>query len=765
MQDEDIYKTAFRTHQGHYEFLVMPFGLTNAPSTFQSLMNHIFQPFLRRFVLVFFDDILVYSNTWNDHLQHLKKVFNLLLEDQLFLKLSKCELGANQVEYLGHIITSQGVSMDARKVSCMLEWSIPQNVKDLRGFLGLTGYYRRFIKGYGMIAKPLTDLLKKNNFQWTDIAQTAFEQLKKVMVTAPVLALPNFNLPFVVESDASSEGIGAVLSQEGKPIAYFSKGLGPKHQALSVYEREMLAILAAVKKWNAYLTGRHFKIKTDHYSLKFLLDQKANTPAQQAWIVKMMGYDYEVLFRKGSTNIVADALSRRTQSTCYALTAVTSDLLATIQQSWLNDVALVQLINNLETHPDKPSKYTWKDGQLRRKGRLVIGQDQQLRKDLFHYFHGTPEGGHSGADATMKRLGSVCYWKGLKKEVRALVRSCNICQQFKSDTSAYLGLLQPLPIPETIWSDISMDFLEGLPVAKGKSVILVVVDRLSKYAHFLALSHPYSATSVAQLFLENIYKLHGLSNSIVTDRDKIFVSKFWQELFKFMGTQLNLSTSYHPQSDGQTEVVNRSLQTYLRCMTSERPKDWVNWLPLAEWWYNTSHHSAINTTPYTVVYGQPPPIHLSYLAGDSKVEAVDRSLQVREAAIKMVKFYLNRAQNRMKQQADKRRSDRSFECGDFVYVKLQPYRQTTVVHRKCLKLSAKFFGPYKVLAKVGTTAYKLELPEGSKIHPVFHVSQLKKHIGSHSSQSHLPFVDEVGVLVKEPLRILDRRINKRGARL
>ena len=177
-----------------------------------------------------------------------------------------------------------------------------------------------------------------------------------------------------------------------------------------------------------------------------------------------------------------------------------------------------------------------------------------------------------------------------------MVRSCSTCQQFKYDTSASPGLLQPLPIPERIWTDISMDFLEGLPVAKGKSVILVVVDRLSKYAHFMALSHPYTAAVVAQIFLDNIYRLHGLPNSIVSDRDKIFVSQFWQELFKLMGTQLKLSTSYHPQTEGQTEVVNRSLQTYLRCMSSERPKDWVNWLPLAKWWYNTSYHSSIRTT-------------------------------------------------------------------------------------------------------------------------------------------------------------------------
>ena len=357
------------------------------------------------------------------------------------------------------------------------------------------------------------------------------------MISAPVLAMPDFNTTFIVESDASHSGIGAVLSQGGRPIAYFSKALSPKHQVLSVYEKEMLAILVAVKKWNAYFVGRHFHIKIDHYSLKFLLDQKATTPAQQAWVVKMMGYDYEVIFRKESSNTVADALSRQPQSQLNAISVVSSDLIHRIQQSWLSDPNIVYLIHKVKNTVGR-SHYTWQNDQLRRKGRLVIGKDDKLRSELLHLYHNSPEGGHSGAAVTMKRLGSVVYWKGLKKDVRSFVRHCHICQQFKTEQVASPGLLQPLPIPDKVWFDISMDFIEGLPNSKGFTVILVVVDRLSKYGHFLPLSHPYSALTVAQLFLDNIYKLHGLPNSIVSDRDKKFISRFWQELFKLIGTQL-----------------------------------------------------------------------------------------------------------------------------------------------------------------------------------------------------------------------------------
>ena len=523
----------------------------------------------------------------------------------------------------------------------------------------------------------------------------------------------------------------------------------------------MLAILSAVKKWNAYLLGRHFKIRTDHFSLKFLLDQETTTPAQQHWVIKMMGYDYDVVFRKGVSNVVADALSRLPGVELKAISVINFDLMKRIQHSWVQDPYMVHLIHSISKHPGKHSKYTWKNNQLRRKDKLVIGCDLQLRKDLLLIFHNSAQGGHSGVGATAKRMGAVLYWKGLRKDIRHFVRTCSICQQFKSDHSAYPGLLQPLPIPKTIWTDISMDFIEGLPKSQGFTVILVVVDRLSKYAHFLPMSYPYTALTVAQTFLDNVFKLHGLPTSIVSDCDKIFTSNFWKELFKLLGTQLKLSTAYHPQTDGQTEVLNRGLQTYLRCMAAEKPREWSRWLPLAEWWYNTNYHSAINTTPYEAVYGQPAPLYSPHLNEKSTVMVVDRSLKARQAAIEMLKFYLARAQNRMKQQADKGRSDRQFTVGDWVYVKLQPYRQSTVVNRANLKLSAKFFGPYQVLEKIGAVGYRLDLPPGAKVHSVFHVSQLKLHKGPVGALTPLSMLTDEGVLAKEPLAILDRRIGKR----
>jgi hypothetical protein len=247
MQQQDIEKTAFRTHHGHFEFLVMPFGLTNAPSTFQSLMNDIFGSLLRKFVLVFFDDILIYSRSWTEHLQHLSTVFELLRANHLYVRQDKCNFGQQRVNYLGHVIDRDGVAVDSDKIQAMLAWPKPQSLKALRGFLGLTGYYCKFVKHYGIIARSLTQLLKKDAFGWNEEAEDSFLRLKKAMTEAPVLALPDFSQQFIIECDASGLGIGAVLMQSHRPIAYFSQALHGRNLVLSTYDKEMLALVTAVR--------------------------------------------------------------------------------------------------------------------------------------------------------------------------------------------------------------------------------------------------------------------------------------------------------------------------------------------------------------------------------------------------------------------------------------------------------------------------------------------------------------------------------------
>ena len=756
--EKDVQKTAFRTRYGHYEFLVMPFGLTNAPATFQNLMNDVLRPYLDQFVVVYLDDILVYSNTWDEHVAHLRQVLSRLRENALYAKKSKCDFAKSQVEYLGHVVGGGSLRVDPAKIEVVRQWPTPTCVRDVQSFLGFANYYRKFVKDYAREATPLTQLLHKGtDWTWGKEQDTSFQRLKTALTNAPVLRLPDPTRPYVLHTDASDRAIGAVLQQDHghglQPVAYASRQLHGAELNYPVHDKEMLAVVYAFKTWRCYLEGRKTVVRTDHYALKYFKKQPNLTRRQTRWMEFLESFfEYDIQYTPGKSNPVADALSRL--PTIHALTVLTTSpiLERLFEEGYRQDPEFTGTVTRYH-----------KEGAYHRRldGRIVVPNYSVLRGALLDESHACTYSGHLGRDKTLKHLSKYYWWPTLQADVADFCNTCDTCQRMKSRHAKKPGELQPLPIPEAPWLDITMDFVFGLPRNRqGNSGVLVVCDRFSKMAHFIPTNEHVTAGGCATLMLEHVIKLHGVPRSIVCDRDPRFVSKFWKTLFSTLGTRVMPSTAYHPQTDGQTERTNRSMEQMLRCTLTD-DAEWQDKLALVEFAYNTSEAASTGTSPYEAVYGRAPRTPLS-LTANTNLPRLQEQLREMSHVWDAVRHNIAKAQAAQKRQADKTRQHVEFSEGDEV---LLSTANISLDGHDSGKLKPRWIGPFQIVEKKSSLVYRLRLPDNMGIHPVFHVSLLKPYKQPSTLQRpaprHPPPTIRDGEEEYEVERILGDRVRRR----
>jgi hypothetical protein len=795
----DEWKTAFRTRYGHFECLVMPFGLTNAPASFQHLMNDIFRDTLDVFVVVYLDDILVFSCDPTQHQEHVREVLRRLIANGLYAKAEKCEFTKTSTEFLGFIVSADGIAMAPSKVDAVLSWPEPQTVTDLQAFLGFANFYRRFVEGYSRIILPLTRLLKKGAvFLFDAPARRAFQALKTAFTSAPILRHFDPALETTIESDASDYAISAILSQVQPsgllhPVAFLSRKMSPAERNYDVHDKELLAIVAAVKLWRHYLESltEPFRVVTDHKNLEYFQTARILSRRQARWSEEINHHKYSIVYRPGIKNGKADALTRRrdlseggkasqtpaqillrplslsaTQNNTILSHA--SDLVDKLRSSLDHDPAIAHLLPFLR-NPDLSrdtetatalEPFSLENDLLMHNSRIYVPDSEPIKVDILRKAHDGLTAGHFGQTKTLEVVSRDFYWPRMRTFVDDYVRTCDTCQRTKPPHHKPYGFLAPLPIPPRPWHSISIDHIVELPPSKSHTAILVCVDRLTKQAHFIPAKDTDTSRDVASQFITNVFRLHGLPHDIISDRGSRFTSKWWAEVERLLRIKPNLSTAFHPQSDGQTERINQILEQYLRTFCDYLQDDWHDLLPTAEFAYNNSFHSSIGMTPFFANHGYHPRLEITLR--DSKVPAahehVRRLKEVHEAAATAI----TKALSTHARYANRTRSaipTDAFQPGSLVWL----LRRHIHTDRPSDKLDDKRLGPFPIVKAIGRSAFRLALPPSMRIHPVFHASLLEPHHpNSLPSRSTLtpppPIVNSDGEEEYEVSSILDSRL-------
>uniref|UniRef100_A0A9J7WUR7 Gypsy retrotransposon integrase-like protein 1 n=1 Tax=Cyprinus carpio carpio TaxID=630221 RepID=A0A9J7WUR7_CYPCA len=716
IREGDEWKTAFSTTSGHYQYRVMPFGLSNSPSVFQAFVNEIFRDMLNRSVIVYIDDILIYSDNLEAHVQDVRAVLKRLIEHQLYAKIQKCEFHQTRISFLGYIISADGVVMDDNKVQAVVNWPQPTSMKELQRFLGFANFYRRFIRNFSMIVAPLTSLLQGGGrcFRWSSECTAAFESLKRRFTTAPILHHPDPEREFIVEVDASNTGVGAILSQRHGnpakmyPCAFYSRKLNAAERNYDVGDRELLAMKAAFEEWRHWLegAGHPFTVLTDHRNLEYLKSARRLNARQARWSLFFSRFNFKITFRPGSKNGKADALSRQFDSNDECSEPVpilpSSLIVAPVQWDIITEISASQ-----QRHPAPPEC----PGD-----RLFV--PPELRDRVLRWVHCTPSAGHPGITATTQLVSNRFWWTSLRADVIKFVHQCSTCNMIKSSHLKPAGLLQPLPVPRRPWSHIAVDFVTDLPQSQGYTTILSVIDRFSKSCRFIPLSGLPTALQTAEALLNHVFRLFGLPEDIVTDRGPQFTSRVWRELCSKLSINVSLTSGYHPQANGQVERLNQDLTRFLRTYCHQNQQEWSRYLVWAEYAQNSLVKPATGLTPFQCVLGFQPPL-FPWAGEPSDLPAVDSWLRRSEATWNAAHVHLQRAIRQYQHYADRRRrGGPRYRPGQWVWLSARDFR----LKLPSKKLSPRFIGPFKILRQITPVSFRLALPSHYKISPTFHVS-------------------------------------------
>jgi transposase InsO family protein len=757
----DEWKAAFRTNRGLFEPLVMFFGLTNSPATFQTMMDDIFRDLVAEgVVVIYLDDILIFTKTLEEHREVTKRVLELLRQHKLYLKPEKCEFERTSVEYLGLVISHDTVAMDPVKVAGVQDWPEPKSKLEVQSFLGFVNFYRRFIQDFSHHARPLFNLTKADApWTWGDAEKDAFSKLKGLITSAPVLESPDPSTPFRIEADSSDFATGAVLSQpsssDGKwhPVAFYSKSLDAVQRNYEIHDKEMLAIIRALEEWRHFLEGaKHpFEIWTDHRNLEYFMTARKLNRRQARWSLILARFDFKMHHRPGRSMGKADALSRRADHGSGAkdnenITLLSPERLAIRalegvavtgeEQTLLKDIrkfnkegrqeeAIAKAAKALQTSSSRymhSSEWSEMDGLLLFRGKVYVPKDPDLRRRIVALHHDSPLAGHAGRWKTLELVSRNYWWPQMSRFIGQYVATCDLCLRTKPLRQLPTGELQPLPIPEARWDTVSVDFVVELPPSAGYDAVMTVVDSVSKRAHFIPTHTTVTAEGSARLFLHHVWKLHGLPRQVVSDRGPQFVAEFTRELYKKLGIKIAATTAWHPQADGQTERVNQELDQFLRIFVNERQDNWLDLLPLAEFQHNNHIHASTQHTPFLLDTGRHPRMGFEPRQHRSHLETVNEFTERMKSTLEEAKAALRKAKDDMARFYNQgRRPTPVYKPGDKVYLDASDIQTT----RPSKKLSHLRLGPYAVERQVNSHAYKLKLPQSMRrLHPVFNVVKL-----------------------------------------